>query len=197
MTVSQLCSKCFAPIGDGVAFCISCGAKVEIAASSDTGQGFVEQAYVPAPLSPQNRFAGFQAKLPAGLARLASREGWRKKASVVAAVAITAALAGAFVGGRSSIDQDAIRVNGYRAGYDEGFRIGVARGEEEGYSRGSSDGYDSGYSAGDSAGFSRGRRQGCRDAFVFVDGTFLHITPYAPSGFRRYPGRYYKSSSGC
>lgn len=116
------------------------------------------------------------------------RKPWVLVASVL--VVLAASVAGSFTAGRSSIDQEKIRSEGYDSGYDVGMKKGFDDGKTEGYNDGYSDGSSSGYSTGYAA--------GCREAFRFTDGTYSYITAYDPySYFDKTPSDYYKSDSIC
>jgi hypothetical protein len=107
------------------------------------------------------------------------------KTSIVSFLTL-ALFAGAFLGGRLSIDQDEIESRGFGLGYQAGLDTGY------------DNGYDAGENYGRTSGYAEGLKVGCQEAFRFDDGTYSHITPYNPSSaYNRYPGRYYKSKSGC
>jgi hypothetical protein len=171
--MSNFCTSCGAAI-TGASFCTSCGVAV---GSKKVQNVKVDRSEQPAPSSVQQ---SPPIREVASLDESTIVKGGKKRVliSITAALLLIGTGAGAFFAGKSSANVEQER----KKNFDLGFEAGKKSGNEAGYQ----------------SGFTAGKRDGCREAFDFNDGTFDYIVPYNPSSaFNKYPGSYYKGKSGC
>ena len=165
--MSQFCTSCGSAQEEGKEFCTSCGNKMSVAT---------------APIQHEVSTASAESTTPEVGESKAKAPKPRALKVLAAVVVLGGVLAGSYVLGRSSIDQEKIRKSGYDAGY----------------STGRDDGYDSGDSAGFSRGYSSGKTAGCE--WVFDQANYAsYVTKYDiyGYGFGRFPGSVYVSKSNC
>ena len=207
---SEFCTNCGEPLSNGKSFCTSCGKPTENSSVSTpppappttrVSARVAAAVTAPVPLLPSASI------VPVVEAKTRKITKSRLVKGIAALIVLAGAGGGAFMAGKSSINQEKIRDDGFTAGrsegYDSGFDVGKASIDQEkirddGFTAGRSEGYDSGYDVGKSAGRTEGTRLGCLALFDFSDGSFDYVTPYNPDSFsNRYPSGYYASRLNC
>lgn len=178
---SEFCTNCGEPLSNGKSFCTSCGKPTENSSVSTpppappttrVSARVAAAVTAPVPLLPSASI------VPVVEAKTRKITKSRLVKGIAALIVLAGAGGGAFVAGKSSINQEKIRDDGFTAGRSEG--------------------YDSGYDVGKSAGRTEGTRLGCLALFDFSDGSFDYVTPYNPDSFsNRYPSGYYASRLNC
>lgn len=199
---SEFCTNCGESLSNGKSFCTSCGKPTESSSVSTpppapptirVSARVAAAVAAPVPLLPSASI------VPVVEAKTRKITKSRLVKGIAALIVLAGAGGGAFVAGKSSIDQERIRDEGYDSGFDVGkASIDQEKIRDDGFTAGRSEGYDSGYNVGKSAGRTEGTRLGCLAVFDFLDGSFDHVIPYNPDSFsNRYPGGYYDSRVNC